>query len=228
MKKKLFVFDWNGTLLNDTPANHAGFNATMGYYGQPAVSLERYRDTMDFPLIHVYTRNGVHPDDYLSRYDDSTDTFFSAYKPIAATCPLKEGTVVLLDYLTDAGFDLMILSNQNDLDLRQQIADRHITRYFKIISGNQDNSLAFHTKTNKIERLEHILADHDYDLSQSYIIGDSLEEPELAHRLGLNCISVSWGCFSRARLEKTTSMMVIDDLAQALEMLQKSPHKEAV
>ena len=222
MKKKLFVFDWNGTLLNDTPANHAGFNATMDFYGLPQVTLETYRDTMDFPLIHVYTRNGVHPDEYLSKYDASTDVFFGSYKPIAVTCPLKEGTVELLEYLADQGFDLMILSNQNDPDLRQQIAERHITHYFKIISGNQDNSLAFHTKTNKIERLEHILSQHEYDLSESFIIGDSMEEPDLADRLGLRSISVTWGCFARGRLEKTNSIAVIDDLAEVSEILQKS------
>jgi len=228
MTKKIFVFDWNGTLLNDIPANYAGFNETLKFYGQPEITLERYRDTMDFPLIHVHTRNGVHPDEYLKHYDEATDIFFACYKPIAKGCALKEGTVELLDYLQDQGYDLMVLSNQNDADLRDQIAERHVTHYFKIISGNQDNSLTFHAKTNKLDRLHDILADHTYDLSQSYIIGDSLEEPDLAHRMGLNCFSVTWGCFSRERLEKTTTNHVIDDLAEVTEILQKSSVKEAV
>lgn len=228
MKKKLFVFDWNGTLLNDTPANHTGFNAAMDFYGVPQISLERYRDTMDFPLIHVHTRNGVHPDAYLEKYESATEIFFANYKPIASTCPLADNTTDLLDLLLEQGFDLMILSNQNDTDLRAQIAERHITHYFKIISGNQDNSFEIHKKTNKIERLQKILAENDYDLGQSYIIGDSLEEPELAHHFGMKCFSVTWGCFSRARLEKTTTNHVIDALAEAIEMLQKSALKEAI
>ena len=183
---------------------------------------------MDFPLVHVYTRNGVPVDDYLARFQDATDVFFATYRPMAKSCPLKEGTVELLDFLADQGFDLMILSNQNDMDLRDQIAERHITHHFHMISGNQENSVLGYTTTNKLERLQKILAENDYDLSESYIIGDSLEEPDIAHRLGLNCISVTWGCFSKHRLEKTTTNHVIDDLAQAIEILQKSDLKEAI
>lgn len=222
MKKKLFIFDWNGTLLFDTAANHAGFNETLKLFDLPSVNHDRYRDTMDFPLVHVYTRNGVHVDDYLRRFQEATDVFFQTYRPMAKSCPLKEGTTELLEFLTDQNFDLMILSNQNDMDLRDQIAERHITHYFKIISGNQDNSVLGYTTTNKLERLQKILNENEYDLSQSYIIGDSLEEPEIAHRLGLNCISVTWGCFSHHRLEKSTTNHVIDDLAQVQEILQKS------
>ncbi len=222
MTKKLFIFDWNGTLLFDTHANHAGFNETLKIFDVAPVSHEQYRDTMDFPLVHVYTRNGVHVDAYLEKFQLATDTFFDTYRPIAKSAPLRDGTVELLEYLLDEDFDLMILSNQNDMDLHDQIAERHITRYFKIISGNQDNTVLGYTETNKLQRLQKILAENDYDLSQSYIIGDSLEEPHLAHHLGLKCFSVTWGCFSRHRLEKSTTDHVIEELAQVQEILQKS------
>ena len=59
MKYKLGIFDWNGTLLDDSEANLAGSNATFRAAGVPELTMERYRDTMDFPLIHFYNRNGV-------------------------------------------------------------------------------------------------------------------------------------------------------------------------
>ncbi len=226
--KKLFVFDWNGTLLDDSEPTLVGFNASMEFYGQKGVTLDHYRETMDFPLIHVYTRNGVHPDAYLQNYDEATQVFFRAYKPLARLSTLKDGTVELLDFLTDQGYDLMILSNQNDADLREQIAERHITHYFRVISGNQDNSIIHHNKTNKLERLKSVLGAHEYDLGQSWIIGDSMEEPELARDFGMNCFSVTWGLFSQARLEKGPAQYVIDDLAQVQEILQKSPAKKAL
>lgn len=226
--KKLFVFDWNGTLLNDSDVNLLGFNETLKIFGVSPVSMDHYRETMDFPLVHMYTRNGIHVDDYLARFQQATDTFFEHYRPAAKACALKEGTVELLEFLTDQGFDLMILSNQNEMDLRDQIAERHITQYFKIISGNQDNSVTGYTMTNKLQRLEKILSENPYVMSQSYIIGDSLEEPEIAHRLGMKAISVTWGCFSRERLEKSTTNHIIDDLAEVSNILQKSDVKEAV
>ena len=40
MKYKLAVFDWNGTLMDDTLANLAGANATFRAAGVPEITQE--------------------------------------------------------------------------------------------------------------------------------------------------------------------------------------------
>lgn len=75
MKYKFAIFDWNGTLIDDSHANLAGSNATFRLAGVPELTMERYRDTMDFPLIHFYNRNGIDPDTYLANVGPFGEVF---------------------------------------------------------------------------------------------------------------------------------------------------------
>ncbi len=220
MKYKLAVFDWNGTLVDDTLANLAGANATFRHAGVPEVTLERYRDTMDFPVIHAYTRNGINPDDYLANFEKYGDLFLTVYKEEARKASLRQGAVELLDTLLDKGITTMILSNYVQHELEAQMASYHVHHKFKHICGNIAFNAQEHTRTTKLGRLQNLMNEHGYKPEDAFIIGDSLEEPEIAHHLGMMCVSVTWGCFSADRLRKSTTHHVIDDLAELPKILQ--------
>jgi phosphoglycolate phosphatase-like HAD superfamily hydrolase len=220
MKYKLAVFDWNGTLIDDTFANLAGANATFRHAGVPEVTLERYRDTMDFPVIHAYTRNGVDPDHYLANFEKYGDLFLTTYKEEAKKASLRQGAVEVLDALLDKGITTMILSNYVQHELEAQMASYHVHHKFKHICGNTAFNAQEHTRTTKLGRLQKLMDEHGYKPEDAFIIGDSLEEPEIAHHLGMMCVSVTWGCFSPERLRKSPTHHVIDDLAELPKILQ--------
>ncbi len=220
MKYKLAVFDWNGTLVDDTLANLAGANATFRHAGVPEVTLERYRDTMDFPVIHAYTRNGIDPDHYLANFEEYGDLFLTVYKEEAKKAALRQGAVEVLDALLDKGITTMILSNYVQHELEAQMASYHVHHKFKHICGNIAFNAQEHTRTTKLGRLQNLMNEHGYKPEDAFIIGDSLEEPEIAHHLGMMCVSVTWGCFSPDRLRKSTTHHVIDDLAELPKILQ--------
>lgn len=219
--KKIAVFDWNGTLMDDSEANWQASNACLQHFGVPAITHDAYRDTMDFPVLHFYTRNGIDADTYLAQFQEAGESFLSTYLTLANNCNLRRGTVELLEWLLDQGWHLMVLSNFVEDKLRAQLAQQHVLHYFHHVSGNYAFNELEHSRTNKLERLEQYLSQHDFDVSQSFIIGDSLEEPDLAHKLGLTAFSVTWGCFSRKRLEKSKAHYIIDELAELREILQK-------
>ncbi len=216
MTKKLAIFDWNGTLLDDTTANLIGFNNCLKLFNKPPITVEQYRDTMDFPLVHVYTRNGVSTDDYLKNFEDADKAFQDIYITEAKKAPLRKGTVDLLDYLLTENYDLMILSNQRIYDLNDQIAERHIHHYFKYISGNEGYDPSHFTRMTKADRFKEFWQAHDYDPAQSFIIGDSLEEPEVAKHFGLMAVAVSWGIISKERLEKANPDIMLDELSELM------------
>lgn len=221
MTKKLAVFDWNGTLLDDTPANLAGFNNCLALFNRAPISVEQYRDTMDFPLIHVYTRNGVSPDEYLANFEAADKAFQDIYIEQAKQSPLRKGTTDLLDYLLSENYDLMILSNQRVYDLHDQINERHIGHYFKYISGNEGYDPTHFTRMTKADRFKEFWQAHNYDPAQSFIIGDSLEEPEVASHFGLMAVSVSWGIISKERLEKANPDIMLDELSELMHYFQR-------
>lgn len=221
MKYKLAVFDWNGTLLDDAPANVAGTNSTLAVLGRPPITLEKYRDTMDFPVTHLYSRNGIDADTYLARGDELADIFYETYGREAKKSPLREGTHELLDGLMDNDVTTMILSNYLQEELEAQMAQRHVHHKFKHICGNDRALNKGITRTTKLERLKVYLDKFGYNPAEAFIIGDSFEEIEVGKHLGMLTISVSWGCFSRERLEKGGAHHLIDDLAQMHKILQE-------
>ena len=93
MTYKLGIFDWNGTLIDDSFANHAGSNATFQVAGRPPITMEEYRATMDFPLIHFYNRNGIDTDTYLSQSSTFNDAFMDVYKREQEKAGLRSGAM---------------------------------------------------------------------------------------------------------------------------------------
>lgn len=221
LKYKYAIFDWNGTLIDDTFANHAGANAELRALGVPEVTIERYRETMDFPLIHFFNRNGVDADTFLKKADKMKGVFMDVYDPLQKTAPLRRGAMELLDALLDRDVTLIILSNHIQEHLEQQMAARHVHGKFKHICGNPKFDMAEITGLNKLQRLEKLMAENGYNPHDAFIIGDSLEEPDIAQKLEMTCISVTWGCFAESRLKETTTDHIVNELSDVLPFLLK-------
>lgn len=217
--KKLAVFDWNGTLIDDSEANWEACNHCLAAFGKMHITYDEYREAMDFPVLHAYARLGIPPDVYLANFQLAGSTFLENYKRLSAAAPLRRGATKLFDWLLDNDYDLMVLSNFVSHELEAQMASRHVMSYFKHISGNLAFNELEHSRTTKRERLEHILK--DYDPATAFIVGDSLEEPEIARHYGMTAFSVTWGCFAPHRLIKGGTDHLIDELAQIHEILHK-------
>lgn len=220
MRYKLAIFDWNGTLIDDTFANHAGANAELRALGVPEISLERYRETMDFPLIHFFNRNGIDTDTYLKSTELLKTTFMDIYGPAQEKAPLRRGAMEVLDDLLDKNVTLIILSNHIQYHLEQQMAERHVHAKFKHICGNPEFKVEQMTSLTKLGRLQKLMDENGYKPEDAFIIGDSLEEPEIAKHMGMSCVSVTWGCFAKGRLLKVNPNNVIDELAELPKILQ--------
>ena len=220
MKYKLAIFDWNGTLIDDSFANHVGSNATFKVAGRPPITMEEYRDTMDFPLIHFYNRNGIDTDTYLSQTALFNDAFMNAYKVEQEKAGLRRGALEVLDHLLDRGVTLMILSNHIQEHLEEQMARLHVHAKFKHICGNPVFRSEELTKMTKLGRLQKLIAEHGYNMNEAFIIGDSLEEPDIAKTMGMTCVSVTWGCFSEERLRKSPTHHIIHELSELLPVLE--------
>jgi phosphoglycolate phosphatase len=56
MKVSHIIWDWNGTLLDDTQACVNSINVLLAKRGVPPLDLPRYRDLFGFPVIDFYRR----------------------------------------------------------------------------------------------------------------------------------------------------------------------------
>ena len=56
MKYKSIIWDWNGTILNDTPVAVEATNILLQRFGYPTITLEYYRDNIDTPIVNFYSK----------------------------------------------------------------------------------------------------------------------------------------------------------------------------
>ena len=216
----LAVFDWNGTLFDDTPATHLATNACLRSFGRTEIDLHTMQETFTFPLIHFYERMGVNADEYLARAEEEGSVFLECYEKAAMECAIAEGAIDLLEWLTTQNVHCMILSNHLQQCLDADVARLGITPYMKSVSGNLEKATITQGLSKQI-RIEAYMEEHGFTPDRAFIIGDSHEEPELAKRLGMLGISIAGGLLSASRLEKYKADYIIQKLHEVRPILEK-------
>jgi phosphoglycolate phosphatase-like HAD superfamily hydrolase len=218
-KSKLIVFDWNGTILADTIPCWKASNACLEFYGVPPIDLKRYRETCHFPVIHFYKLNGACVDRVLQHKDEANKIFYTHYTRLAAANRTRAGVRELLTWLEAQKFDRTILSNYITEEIEKQLKRLKLERYFSHVCGNgHGNTVLQHT--TKTQRLSEFMLKRGYYPENTYLIGDSTEEPEIAHKLGLKCISITGGYFSTKRLRAAKPHFLVHSMQDVIEILQ--------
>lgn len=217
---KLVVFDWNGTILADTIASWRASNDCLEYYGAKPISMTRFRETVDFPVLHFYKRNGCSVDRVLGDKKGSNDHFQSCYREYSKNARTRKGTRELLEWLQAQGVDRTILSNYLTPRIVEDLKRLKLDHYFSHVCGNTDDGSKVLEHTTKKKRLAAFLADRGYNADDVVIVGDSTEEPGIAHRMGLKSISITGGYFSASRLRNSKPNGIVNRMDQIIDLLQ--------
>jgi phosphoglycolate phosphatase len=217
--QKLAVFDWNGTLLADTKPAWVASNKCLEFYGRPPITLRQQRETFDFPIIHYYKRNGCDIDRVLATKDEANDVFHTAYDALAARARTRAGARGLLDWLKERSVVSIILSNYLVPKIEHHLRRLGIEGYFAHISANTCNGTTILSSTSKKERLSDFMIKRGFTPAQAFIIGDSMEEPEIGRALGLTSIGITGGCITEKRLRHARPDHVIGHLEEVKSIL---------
>lgn len=218
-EQKLAIFDWNGTLIADTKPAWVASNACLEFYGRPPITLEQQRETFDFPIIHYYKRNGCDIDRVLATKDEANEIFQNAYDRLAAGARTRRGTRDLLDWLTGHNVTCIILSNYLVPKIEHHLARLGIAHYFQFISANTCNGTSILNSTSKKERLSEYMLRRGYHPANAFIIGDSMEEPDIGRNLGITSIGITGGCISEKRLRRGKPDYVVHALPEVIPIL---------
>lgn len=220
MDHKLVVFDWNGTLLSDTrPSVEAG-NVCLEFYGAAPISLQKYRETFNFPILHFYKLNGLSADTVLAKKDEANVVFQEAYERLAARSRTRRGARALLDWIKSQGMGCIILSNYRTQKIKQHLKRLDLDHYFSTVSAFGCNGSSIVEVTNKTERLAAFMAKRRFKPEDVVIVGDSTEEPAIARHLGITSIGITDGYITRARLKAAKPDYIIDSLGEIKDILK--------
>lgn len=219
----LAVFDWNGTLLDDVDAWVEGCNAALSVFGHPARDVAAWRELYTCPIIHSYEKAGVSIDEYLKKSDEANAAFYTAYlRAMNGVYRLRPHARAVLDDLKARGYHLTILSNHRHDLVQEEIAAAGLSSCFDHICGNLCDADITHKLTKK-ERLGAYIKTLNIDVAQSFIIGDSHEEPYVARALNLQSVAINGGYVSASRLSTAHPKLHINALSELLSVLKTLP-----
>lgn len=210
-KIKLIIWDWNGTLINDSNLSVKSMNSLLVRYNLPQINEDYYKEIFSIPIRPYYEMLGFdfskHPFEVVgSEYIDIYDKDFP-------NCKLQKYAMEALAHFRDDGKEQIILSARKQDALKDDISNFSIVDYIKESIG-VNNSLGL----GKAELAKEFMKRSGFEPAESLLIGDTIHDFEVAQSIGVNCILVSNGHQSAKRLQ-TTGTIVVDNINEILNRL---------
>lgn len=210
---KHIIWDFNGTLLNDTQLSLDVDNNVFEKLGIPAITIDDYRNNMTMPVRDFYSAVGV---DYsIHSYETIARLWLDEFNQKAVGVGLVSGALDAIRFFHSQGRSQSVLSASYEPSLRKQCEALGLTPYMADISGLEDESASKKTEIGRRQLRELGLEGRDVVL-----IGDMLTDAHLAEDLGADCILVSWGHNDLKRL-LSSGLPVARDFGELEEILKE-------
>lgn len=207
--KTYILWDWNGTLLDDTRAAANAINAMLRRRGLPEITMADYRRRFGFPVRRFYEQIGFKLE--TEDWDALAEEYHRLFRGDSEQ-GLRTDARAALDAVRARGAGQSILSALREDLLKADIAKAGITDYFDRIYGvdNLDGA-------TKIARGHELMAALRLKGPEAVMIGDSLHDVESAVALGARCVLVAGGHQSAERLQ-AACLPVAETLVEAVRL----------
>ena len=206
------IWDWNGTLIDDTALCVDILNRSLRACNLPPVTEEAYRADFDFPVRDYYQRLGF--DFSRHSFEKIAAKWIAEYEVRQFSCPLQPNARRVLQALADRKFIQSILSAYHQRLLENVIEHFELTPFFEKIVGLTDFYAHGKSETGK-----QLLGDLNCPPSKAILIGDTTHDHAVASELGIDCFLIADGHQPRAKLE-TCDRPVLDSLVRILDLLR--------
>lgn len=198
---KYIIWDWNGTLLDDTRLCVEIMNELLEKRNLPKITKEIYLEVFTFPVKEYYTKIGF--DFTTEPFEIPAIEFIEKYNQRVLSCFLHADAIEVLNYFKNEGVRQFILSAMHQEILDNCIQNFGISRYFESISG-LDN----HYAVSKSKNGEKLISDFGINNQNLMFIGDTCHDSEVAEILSCKCTLVANGHQSENVLRKTGAIVL--------------------
>ena len=206
---KSIIWDWNGTLLNDLDFCISVINVLLKKRNLPLLNRNSYKEVFSFPVKDYYQAVGF--DFTKEDFSVPAKEFIDLYDSRVKNCSLHHSTIEILTYFKEKRIRQFVLSAMKQNMLQQTLKHNRIFDFFEGVAGLND-----HYAVSKIERGEQLISDFNIEKTNTWIVGDTIHDFEVAQRLGIKCVLIADGHQSEERL-KSTGSPVIPSLKKLVE-----------
>lgn len=192
-KYKHVIWDWNGTLLDDTVLCMDLMNHYLRNDNKKEIDIDIYRDIFTFPVYNYYLNAGLKMTE--EEFKVLSVDFISRYEASKYECPLFPDVNETLQKIKSAKISQSVLSAYSQDALEEFLDHYNLLDNFENVVG-LDNIYA----AGKIENGKKLIKKIGVDPSEVVLIGDTLHDLEVAKEIGADCFLVSRGHQSKERL----------------------------
>ncbi len=208
------VWDWNGTLLDDTALVVAATNATLAHLGGRAVTLDEHRRDFSRPVADYYARILRRPVP-AAEFVGLDETFHTAYRSGL------DGAGLAVDALAAIGAwrgtqSLLSMFFHDDL---VALVRRH---GLEPLLARVDGLRAVVGGGPKAPHLAAHLAALGVPPGEAVLVGDTVDDAEAARSVGAAIVLYDGGITDGARL-RATGAPVVSSLLDAVQLAARLP-----
>jgi phosphoglycolate phosphatase len=203
------IWDWNGTLFDDAWLCVEIINDLLAGRGMPVVDSASYAEQFTFPVKDYYRAVGFDFDQI--PFEQLAAEFMAQYDRRRFECRLQPGARQVLDALAARGRRQSILSAYEQSRLDEMVVFMELQDFFTRLLGLND-----YYSAGKLDLGRRFRSELDSP-GETVLIGDSLHDAEVADAMGIACVLIPCGHYSRARL-RANGNRVLESLHDVLAL----------
>jgi phosphoglycolate phosphatase-like HAD superfamily hydrolase len=218
---KCVVFDWNGTLLADTKQAVDAFNKICKDFNKRPISIKKYRDTMDIPVIELYLKNGFTEKEIRTNGKKIQALFLKYYSPKEDKARLRKGVRHTLNWLLNKGIDIVLISNHNQDRVERQLSRLKIDTFFSHVFCNTNNIKVLNRRFKGDKMIEYVKR-QGYKKNEVINVGDAPEEVHMARDAEVMSVAISEGFYSTKRIKLEKPDYIITHMEQLINIVNRT------
>ncbi len=203
MRYRHLIWDWNGTLLDDTQTCVNVLNTLCHRYHRQPTTLEQYRREFGFPVARFYEHLGF--DFTKDSYDQVARDYIALYTQQQRNCRLHRNGRAVLQQCRTFHLGQSILSAYHQSLLEEIVEFFGIRPFFDHLVGLSD----LHAKS-KVAAGQCLMDDIECEPDEVLLIGDTIHDHEVAQILGVDCLLIPNGHQTPERLHACGRPLLAD------------------
>jgi phosphoglycolate phosphatase len=209
------IWDWNGTLLDDTWLCIDIMNGLLRERALPLLTHQRYQEIFDFPVVEYYRRLGF--DFTHDPFEIIGAEFIRRYEMRRYEARLHPHGLITLAHLHERGFTQAVLSAYRHDTLEELLAHFGVRHYLREVLGS-DNVYA----AGKLEQGVRWIKQLGLDPAGVVMVGDTVHDYEVSRAMNCACILIADGYHPREKLVRC-GVPVLDTLDALVGALDQGP-----
>ncbi len=204
---KNIIFDWSG-VVRDTVTNQMWIvNNIFKKYGVGEISTEEFRENWRQPPAVFYQK-------YLPEgYDEAERSKLFQELQLDKDCPIATSFPEVVEFIhkcKEKGYFLAVVSSDFPETLLPEVKQYGLENVFKEIITDAND---------KLPPTQKLIKENNLNLDDTYFIGDSNHEIDVAKETGIKSVAVTWGFTSENKLKASNPNYVAHNVQELESVL---------